>query len=139
SMDVYNRYGTTGVHEGHGVADDVLRAYRLLASRRRLTVRSSLVLSPRWSEAGDGGLVEHLHDLVKWVGRQGDHGPLLTIGGIYAEIDEEKANWVRAASAPQTGWAGFHYDCGLPRHLLKEVLLEAARMNLRANCIFADV
>src|SRR5690606_31013227 len=56
-----------------------------------------------------------------------------------AEIDEEKANWVRAASAPQTGWAGFHYDCGLPRHLLKEVLLEAARMNLRANCIFADV
>lgn len=139
SMAVYNRYGTTGVYEGHGVADHVLQAYQALAGRNRLTVRSTLVLSPRWGEAGDSGLVGHLHDLMNWVGRQ-DHGDsLLSIDGIYVEIDEDKVNWVRAGSAPQTGWAGFHYDCGLPRHLLKEVLLEAARSNLRANCIFADV
>ncbi|MGE4635378.1 MAG: amidohydrolase family protein, partial [Arenicellales bacterium] len=34
---------------------------------------------------------------------------------------------------------GFHYDTGLPRAALKEVLLEAARMKLRVSCIFAEV
>lgn len=139
SMAVYNGFGTTGVYEGHGVADEVLQAYRALAGQRRLTVRSSLVLSPKWGETDHGGVVEHLRDLMKWVSRQSHGDSMLAIGGIYAEIDEEKANWIRARSAPQTGWAGFHYDCGLPRHLMKEVLLEAARSNLRANCIFADV
>ena len=139
SMAVYNGYGTTAIYEGHGVADDVLRAYQTLADLDVLNVRSSLVLSPKWSEAQDGGLVEHLRDLLDWVKRQ-DHGnSLLSVGGIYAEIDEQRSNWVRAQSAPQTGWAGFHYDCGLPRHLLKEILIEAARLNLRANCIFIEV
>jgi predicted amidohydrolase YtcJ len=139
SMAVYTRFGTTGIFEGHGVSDHVLQSYRTLAGNDKLKVRSLLVSSPSWSTANDEGLIDHLRDLARWIERQKADSGMLALDGIYSEIDEERANWVRAPAAPQTGWAGFHYDCGLPRHLLKEVLVELARMNLRAHCIFADV
>ena len=38
----------------------------------------------------------------------------------------------RAGSTPDTGWAGFNYDTGLPRERLKEVLLHCAANDIRA-------
>jgi hypothetical protein len=139
SMRVYNSFGTTAVYEGHGVASDVIDVYRQLAMRDQLSVRSNLVISPGWSGTRDATAAECLQDISRWLARRGYSNRLLTVDGLYAEIDEEKANWVRAPAAPQTGWAGFHYDSGLPRRALKEVLLEVARSGMRASCIFADV
>src|SRR2546426_1371846 len=48
SMRIYNATGTASVVEGHGVAEEVLRAYEALADRRELTVRAHLLLSPSW-------------------------------------------------------------------------------------------
>src|SRR2546430_14732181 len=52
SMRISAATGTTSVVEGHGVAEEVLRAYETLAGRRDLTVRAHLFLSPSWG-AGD--------------------------------------------------------------------------------------
>ncbi len=139
SMSIYNSFGTTSVFEGHGVASDVITGYHTLSQQGKASVRANLILSPRWSEVTETGLAEHLRDLADWLARQGYNSEFLNISGLYAEIDEEKANWVRASAAPQTGWAGFNYDCGLPRKALKEVLLEAARLKMRVSCIFATV
>ena len=139
SMKIYNSFGTTGVYEGHGAASDVISAYQTVSDRGRQTVRATLVLSPAWGDADDKAPAALLRDLLDWLGRQGLGNDLLRIEGLYAEIDETGANWVRSYAAPQTGWAGFHYDCGLPRQALKEVLIEAARCGMRASCIFAGV
>lgn len=139
SMKTYNGFGTTGVYEGHGAASDVISAYRTVSDRGLQTVRATLVLSPAWGAADDKAPAALLRDLFDWLGRQGRGNDLLRIEGLYAEIDETGANWVRSRAAPQTGWAGFHYDCGLPRQALREVLIEVARCGMRASCIFADV
>jgi predicted amidohydrolase YtcJ len=139
SMTLYNGFGTTGVFEGHGVAAQVQDAYRALAHRNQQTVRATLVLSPAWGKAGDATPVELVRDWAKSLGRRGLGDDVLWVEGLYAEIDEDRSNWVRAPAAPQTGWAGFNYDCGLPRAALREVLVEAARCGLRASCIFSDV
>ena len=47
-MAAYHGVGTTSIYEGHGCAPDVIAAYRELRERGELTMRSSLVVSPRW-------------------------------------------------------------------------------------------
>jgi len=139
SMEIYNGLGTTGVYEGHGAASDVIGAYRAVAGRGHQTVRATLVLSPAWNAADNTAPVALLKDWLESLGRRKFGDDLWKVEGLYAEIDETRANWVRSPAAPQTGWAGFHYDCGLPREALKEVLIEAARCGIRASCIFPDV
>lgn len=49
------------------------------------------------------------------------------------------ATTLRARALPQTGWAGFHYDAGLPRGATRELLLEAARSGVRAVGIWPNM
>lgn len=62
------------------------------------------------------------------------------MAGLFAEpwSDPDDAR-LRAACAPCTGWAGFHYDCGLPPDKLKVLLHEAARAKLRVCGIRASM
>ena len=48
-------------------------------------------------------------------------------------------NTLRASARPYTGWAGFHYDAGLPRAKLKEVLIAAARNDIRCAGLTPDL
>lgn len=139
SMNIYNSFGTTGVYEGHGAASDVITAYQTLYDQGHQTVRATLVLSPAWASVGDTEPAALLRDWFRWLSRRGFGNEHLRFEGLYAEIDEAGANWVRAGASPQTGWAGFHYDSGLPRQALKDLLLEAVRCGMRVSCIFADV
>ena len=136
SMQLYNACGTTSVFEGHGVSSEVVDAYRTLRTRNRQTVRATLAFSPGWSGASEP-------DVVRWVtehaGRLRKHGEgddWLRLAGVYAEMDSrpEEAR-LRALCAPQTGWAGFNYDCTLPRDKLLALLKAAAREKLRVCAI----
>ena len=44
----YHAFGTTSIYEGHGVAAELLRAYRQVHEAGRLTMRANLVVSPDW-------------------------------------------------------------------------------------------
>jgi hypothetical protein len=57
----YHAFGTTSVFEGHGVADEVIRAYKDAYRDDTLTMRAGLVFSPDWKTAGSaplGSLIE---------------------------------------------------------------------------------
>lgn len=56
--------------------------------------------------------------------------------GIYAEVDDSREAMLRAADHPRTGWAGFHFDAGLPKDKVITLLVEAARNGIQIIGIF---
>ncbi len=146
SMQAYHACGTTSVFEEHGVAGEVLGAYRTLHERGELTMRSNLVVSPSWNAVAGVAVDGLMRGWGSWMAGRGLGDAMLRVGGLYVllESDDEgprspAENAARAAANPYTGWAGFHYDAGLPRDRLKEVLLEAARNGIRAVGLTIDL
>ncbi|PYR95312.1 MAG: amidohydrolase [Acidobacteria bacterium] len=128
----YHAFGTTGVFEGHGVANEVIRAYKDAYRDGALTMRAGLVFSPDWKSAGNAPLESLIESWGGWLGEpaSGDHW--LRLAGIYANIGRQRGDDVRARASPYTGWAGFNYDTGLPRERLKDVLVQCAKNDIRA-------
>src|SRR5438477_512485 len=56
SAQAYHRYGTTSVFEEHGVANEVLRAYKDAYRDGSLTMRSALAFSPNWKAMNGAAL-----------------------------------------------------------------------------------
>ena len=52
SQRIYAGRGVTAIYEGHGVAPEVLHAYREMHERGALGLRCALALSPTWDDAG---------------------------------------------------------------------------------------
>jgi predicted amidohydrolase YtcJ len=132
SARMYHRFGTTSVYEGHGIAAEVLDAYREVHRAGGLTMRATLAISPSWKAVAAGAQVPPL--LKAWAGGLGEPGASddwLKASGLFAAIGRSRADDVREAAAPYTGWAGFNADAGLPREQLKDVLLDCAANDIR--------
>ena len=131
AANAYHAFGTTSIFEGHGIANEVLRAYKDVHREGRLTMRAGLVFSPNWKAAGNAPLDRFVE---AWVGSLGDPAgdDWLKIAGLYVNINRQKGDEIRATASPYTGWAGFNYDTGLPRERVKELLLHCARNDIRA-------
>jgi predicted amidohydrolase YtcJ len=128
----YHAFGTTSVFEGHGVANEVIRAYKDAYRDGTLTMRAGLVFSPDWKAAGSGPLGPLIESWSGLLGGPASGDDWLKLTGIYFNIGRQPGDDVRASAAPYTGWAGFNYDTGLPRARVKEALLHCARNDIRA-------
>jgi hypothetical protein len=145
SMEAYNACGTTSVFEEHGVAGEVLSAYRALREAGPLPVRAHLVFSPSWTSA-NGSIGNLLGSWGSWLGGRGMGDFDLRVAGLYVLLEEEAdgarssvENTLRASAAPYTGWAGFNFDAGLPRAKLKDMMIEAARNDIRCIGLTPDL
>jgi len=139
SMRIYVATGTTSVVEGHGVAEEVLRAYETLAGRRDLTVRAHLFLSPSWGAGDPASIRTRLDAWQTRIAGRGAGDAFLRVAGLVGEANPTLDNAVRARAMPYTGWAGFAYDAALPRAALREVLREAARREIRVASMGTDL
>lgn len=141
SMAVYAGFGTTGVFEGHGVATEVIAAYRHLRASDRQRVRAHLVFSPAWGAAEGAERLALVRSWLSWLAGRGLGDGWLRVAGLYGEAGEDSDNRLRAGALPRlgTGWAGFNYDSGLHRSALRDVLIEAARNGVRAVGIWPDM
>ncbi|CAH1660367.1 Exoenzymes regulatory protein AepA [Hyphomicrobiales bacterium] len=139
SMRLYNRAGTTSVFEGHGIAAEVLDAYRQVRSAGRQSVRTAMIFSPAWPSTSAEDCRLLLKSWGHWLASRGLGDAWLGMAGLYGEIDDSVERGLRSAAFPQTGWAGFHYNSSLPRDALKEVLVEAARNGIRAVGILPNM
>ena len=128
----YHAFGTTSVFEGHGVANELIRAYKDAYRDRTLTMRAGLVFSPDWKTAGNAPLASLIESWGGWLGEPASGDDWLKLIGIYANIGRQRGDDVRASASPYTGWAGFNYDTGLPRERLKDVLIQCAKNDIRA-------
>lgn len=131
AMRLYNATGTTSVYEGHGVAPELLRAYRSVNAEGGLVVRAHLGFSPSWTRVPREQRVRHICQWGAWLGGPGLGDPWLRMESMWAQEGDKPGDACRTAAAPYTGWSGFHYDCGLARDDLVEVLIEAARRRIR--------
>jgi predicted amidohydrolase YtcJ len=137
SMRIYSSTGTTSVFEGHGIADEVRAVYHEVAAAGDMTVRAHLMMSPPWRS-----IAQPLDQVAAWAPMLGGHGSgdrWLRVGGLFAEGGVLSDNVVRARAWPYTGWAGFAYDAGLPRERLREVLIAAARHDVRVGGVQRDL
>ena len=136
SMRLYNAVGTTGTYEGHGVAREVLRAYKEVWDASEMTVRAHLVLSPAWKS-----VAEAAQEMERWAhsaSGQGFGDSMLRISGYYIHYRGSRYTArARTAELPFTGWAGFAQSYNSPGRFRRLVKL-AAQHNLRVNTIVAD-
>lgn len=135
SMRLYNAVGTTSVFEGHGVAGEVLGAYQALRRANDTSVRGNLMFSPSWGGIAAADRTDILRSWARWLAGRGLGDSLLRMAGLFAEFDGGPEHAMRARANPYTGWAGFHFDTGLPREELKTLLIEAARLGIRVSGI----
>ncbi len=132
SAQAYHAFGTTGVFEEHGIANEVIRAYKDAYRDGTLTMRSALVFSPNWKAVGDAPLGPFMEAWAGWLGEPAFGDDWLKITGLHINIGRRASDDVRAAASPYTGWAGFNYDTGQPRERVKEVMLHCAQNDIRA-------
>src|SRR5215510_5265137 len=132
SAAAYHAFGTTSVFEEHGVANELLRAYKDAYRDGSLTMRSALVFSPNWSAVGGVPLGPRSEAWAGWLGEPALGDGWLKMAGLIVGIGSNPADVVRATASPYTGWAGFNYDFFLPRPKAKEVLLLLAANDIRA-------
>jgi predicted amidohydrolase YtcJ len=132
SAQAYHAFGTTSVFEEHGIANEVIRAYKDAYRDDALSMRAALVFSPNWKAAGNAPLGPFMEAWAGWLGEPGLGDDWLKVSGLYVNIGRQASDDVRASASPYTGWAGFNYDTGLSRERLKEVLLHCAENDIRA-------
>jgi hypothetical protein len=128
----YHAFGTTGIFEGHGVANEVIRAYKDAHRDGTLTMRAGLVFSPNWKAVGNAPLQSVVEAWGGWLGEPASGDDWLKLTGLYVNIGGSRGDDVRASASPYTGWAGFNYDTGQSRERVKEILLQCARNDIRA-------
>ncbi len=133
SMSVYNSFGTTSVFEGHGIAGEVFAAYQHLRNEGALPVRASLMFSPAWASTERADVVDLLVDWGRWLAGRGLGDEFLRMAGLYTEYEVSEENRLRALCGPYTGWAGFNFDCCLPKDVMVEMMSEAAQLGIRVG------
>ena len=138
AMRAYNATGTTSIFEEHGCAEELIDAWRAVHAAGEMTLRAALVFSPSWLTQGGDDLPTALR---AWAGRLGGGGTgddWLRVEGIYTEHGMTPENVLRMRASPYTGWAGFNFDCGVRRAAMKDLLIEAARNDIRVCTIWME-
>ena len=110
----------------------MIAAYQQVYAEGRQTLRASLVFSPNWSKTGTCRHRRHAkQSWGEWLGRRGLGDNWLKVAGLYTEIESGPETRLRARGLPHTGWAGYSPDAGLPRKAVLELMMEAARNDIR--------
>jgi predicted amidohydrolase YtcJ len=142
SMLAYHRFGTTSVFEEHGVATELLRAYKDARRRGALTMRTAACLSPNWHAApvdDPAAFAAFVEAWLGWLGEPALGDEWLRVTGVLVDIEPAPDNRVRARALPYTGWAGFNYDTALPRDRAKDFLVACARNDIRVVGIWPNM
>src|SRR5262249_27289308 len=137
AAQAYHAYGTTSVFEEHGVANELLRAYKDAYRDGTLTMRAALVFSPNWNAVAGAALGPVIEAWAGWLSEPGSGDDRLKVSGLHVGIGRSRSDELRASAAPYTGWAGFNYDQSVPRERAKEVLLHCACNDIRAVALFS--
>jgi hypothetical protein len=127
----YHSFGTTSTFEGHGIATEVLRAYKENLRDGALTMRASLAFSANWNAAAGAPLGPFVEAWAGWLSEPGFGNDMQKMSGLYVHVGRDAADEARATAAPYSGWAGFNASHGLSREQAKQVLLCCAENDIR--------
>lgn len=102
SQQRYHAMGTTSIYEGHGSAPETISVYRKLWEDGELTMRTTLVVSPTWSDLDEAARA--MRDWLASARGRGLGDPWLRVSGIHVAYggDATVACCARA-NLPDTG------------------------------------
>ena len=136
SMRLYNSVGTTGTYEGHGVAPEVLQAYKAAWDAGEMTVRANLTVSPHWQSVEQAA-----REMESWghsFSGPGFGDEFLRVSGYFIQYGGNRYTArARSALLPYTGWAGFIQSYHSPDFFAETVRL-AAENNIRVNTLVRE-
>ena len=129
----YHARGVTSIYEGHGVAPELLAAFRELHAGGGLSMRSHLAVSPAWRSREEAE--RDISNLASWAGGDGIGDGLLRVAGVYLGYGgDAEISRVLTEGLPYTGWAGFVEQAHDPE-TYRVLARLARRYGLRVNTI----
>ena len=136
SMRLYNSVGTTGTYEGHGVAPEVLQAYKAAWDAGEMTVRANLTVSPHWQSVEQAA-----REMESWghsFSGRGFGDEFLRVSGYFIQYGGNRYTAeARSSLLPFTGWAGFIQSYHSPNFFAETVKL-AAENDIRVNTLVRE-
>ncbi len=139
AMQAYHAFGTTSIFEEHGVAGELLRAYKIVHERGEQTMRATLVISPNWTTAPVARFEPVVEAWASWLAGRGFGDDFLRVSGVFVDIGPSREDELRSGTWPYTGWAGFNFATGLPRERAKELCLACAKHKIRVIAIWPNM
>ncbi len=139
AMEAYHAFGTTSIFEEHGVAGELLRAYKIVRESGAQTMRATLVISPKWNAAPVEKFEPVVEAWASWLAGRGFGDDFLRVSGVFVDIGPSREDEVRAGTWPYTGGAGFNFATGLPRERAKELCLACAKHKIRVVAIWPNM
>ena len=139
AMQAYHAFGTTSIFEEHGVAGELLRAYKIVRESGAQTMRATLVISPKWNAAPVEKFEPVVEAWASWLAGRGFGDDFLRVSGVFVDIGPSREDELRAGTWPYTGWAGFNFATGLPRERAKELCLACAKHKIRVVAIWPNM
>jgi predicted amidohydrolase YtcJ len=139
SFAAYHAYGTTSIFEEHGVATELLRAYKDARVRGQLNMRCTLAFSPNWEGVRDLPVSSFVQAWLGWLGEPALGDDFLKVSGLFVDLNRVPDNAARAQALPYTGWAGFNYDTALERERMMELLFACAENEIRPVAIWPNM
>ena len=139
AMRAYHAFGTTSIFEEHGVAGELLRAYKIVRESGAQTMRATLVISPKWNAAAVEKFEPVVEAWASWLAGRGFGDDWLRVSGVFVDIGPSREDELRAGTWPYTGWAGFNFATGLARERAKELCLACAKHKIRVVAIWPNM
>lgn len=139
AMRAYHACGTTSIFEEHGVAGELLRAYKQVHEQGRMTMRATLVISPNWSAAPVRDFEPAVEAWASWLAGRGFGDDILRVSGIFVDLEKSRENELRAGTWPYTGWAGFNFATALEKEQAKSLCIACARHGIRVVAIWPNM
>jgi predicted amidohydrolase YtcJ len=139
AMRDYHAFGTTSVFEEHGVAGELLRAYKLVHERGEMSMRATLVMSPNWVALPVEDFEPVIEAWASWLAGHGFGDDFLRVSGIFVDIGPSAEDALRSKLGSYTGWAGFNYATGLSRERVKKLCLACAKYRIRVVAIWPNM
>src|SRR5262245_30856505 len=133
SQRAYAARGVTAIYEGHGIAPEVLAAYREAHERGALRLRATLAMSPTWD--GPVAAATGLRDLAAWGAGRGLGDDRLRVAGICLHYGgDPRVVRILHEAQPYTGWAGFVESANTHEAYTLQATL-AARLGVRVSTL----
>lgn len=135
-MRLYAANGTTSVYEGHGVAPEVLAAYREVWQRGDMLVRCGMVVSPRWRNLEEADRA--MRDWLPMARGRGFGDDMLRLSGVFiAHGGPPCVSLIQHKELTYVGWAGLVQTANSTEDF--EALCRiAGKYDLRVHTIVSD-
>jgi predicted amidohydrolase YtcJ len=136
AMRLYHSVGTTSIYEGHGSAPEVIAAYREMWERGDLTMRTSMVLSPRWRSLEDAAIA--MRDWMPTMRGRGMGDAVFRVSGLFiAHGGDPCVARIQQRDLAYMGWSGYVQQANSSEEF-EALCMLAGEHDLRVHTIVSD-